>query len=480
MQGKSAGDCFLSSLFLESRWRWFVYSLFLKEKGEEILNRRMKRVSVMAMSTIGVGMLVAGCGTAASNNTSNSSSSTPAATTSSAKKIHLVLTMWGSSLDQKTYQERADLYTKSHPNVTVSVKLLPNTNYDEKLETMIAGGDSPDIVEVSQDYAPLAAKGAIISLSSYVKKADMHVHQIYSKGYVSGYMYNNKLYALPDRGGYIALFYNKKMFKKAGLAYPKAGWTWSQFLTDARKLTIVKDGKTVQWGCAVDNWWPEYLAFTHSAGGHEVNQAGTKATMDSAAFRKGLQFYWNLIYKYHVSPDAKQWADYGSDINRDNLFLENKNAMSISGFWDISSFSNAHMDFGIAPVPVAPEGHPSMVTAGTGLAIASGSAHKNTAFKVIKFMTSAAGEMPIVTNHEDIPANKADVSAWVKTLPDGLSYKQMELSQQDIFSPRIPPQWNEMQTDISEDFTPLWDGTTTVKKATEAATKKVDSILAGN
>jgi multiple sugar transport system substrate-binding protein len=121
-----------------------------------------------------------------------------------------------------------------------------------------------------------------------------------------------------------------------------------------------------------------------------------------------------------------------------------------------------------------------MVTAGTGLAIASGSAHKNTAFKVIKFMTSAAGEMPIVTNHEDIPANKADVSAWVKTLPAGLSYKQMELSQQDIFSPRIPPQWNEMQTDISEDFTPLWDGTTTVKKATEAATTKIDSILAGN
>lgn len=434
-------------------------------------------LSVSMVGLAGCGQSSGGSGNNGGTNQSGASNSSKPST--STKKVNLVLTMWGGPTDTKTYQDRANLYTKEHPNVKITVKNIPNGHYDQELETMIAGGSSPDIVEVSQDFAPLAAKGAIMNLSPSIKSSGISMNNLYSTGFINSYQYQGKQYAMPDRGGYILLFYNKTMFDKAGLSYPKAGWTWNEFLQDAQKLTIQKNGKTVQWGCAIDDWWPEYMAFTYGAGGWELNQSMTKATMATPQFQKGLEFYNDLAYKYKVSPTTKDYANLGKGTNRDSLFAQGKNAMSISGFWDIPAFEKQNLKFGMAPLPVGPSGHGGMAVAGTGLAVASKSKYPKIAFDVVKFMTSAKGEMPIVQNKEDLPAVKPDIPLWEKSLPQGVSYAQMAAAQSDLFSPRISPKWNEIQSKITQDFTAFFNGKENVQKATQQADKDVNQILAG-
>ncbi len=58
------------------------------------------------------------------------------------------------------------------------------------------------------------------------------------------------MYAFPYAWVTTVLYYNKDMFDKAQLAYPNDKWTWDDFLSAAKKLTLDTngDGKTDQWG----------------------------------------------------------------------------------------------------------------------------------------------------------------------------------------------------------------------------------------
>ena len=55
---------------------------------------------------------------------------------------------------------------------------------------------------------------------------------------------DGNLYAMPDRGGALILYYNKDMFDGAGISYPTKDWTWVEFLDAAQKLTV-RDGDAV-------------------------------------------------------------------------------------------------------------------------------------------------------------------------------------------------------------------------------------------
>jgi len=425
---------------------------------------------MLAGAVAAICLSAAGCGSSGSGSGSGSG------------KIHLTLVMAGSTIDQQTYQERADLYTKAHPNVTVTVKNLPVANSNQELSTMIAGGDSPDIVEVGAVDSigeSLFAKGQLLNLTSYIKSAGMDLSKTFNPGLVSGYAYKGQQYAIPDRGGYIIFYYNKTMFQKAGLPLPTDGWTWSQYVSDAQKLTIVQGGKTVQWGTAIDNWEPAVDSVTHSFGATLVNSALTSATLDTPQYENALTQYNDLVWKYHVSPSPQDYANYGQNVNRDALFAEGKTAMIWAGPWDIPTDAQDHINFGIVDPPTGIGGDGNMMAAGTGLAVSAQSHYPQTAFDVIQAMTSPTGEMKIVQNHEDIPAAVADIPAWAKTLPAGVSYSQLEAASNMIFTPEFPVQQVQMLTVIQTDLTNFFDGTQAVGPAAEKATTDADQVLSG-
>ena len=390
------------------------------------------------------------------------------------------MVMAGSTIDQQTYQERADLYTKAHPNVTVTVKNLPVANSNQELSTMIAGQDAPDIVEVGAVNSigeSLFAKGQLLNLTSYIKSAGLNLQRTFNPGLISGYAYKGEQYAIPDRGGYIVFYYNKAMFEKAGLPLPTDGWTWSQFVSDAQKLTVVQGGKTVQWGAAIDNWEPAVDSVTHSFGASPVSSDLTSATLDSPQYENALSSYNDLVWKYHVSPSPQDYANYGQNVNRDALFAEGKAAMIWAGLWDIPTDVQDHINFGIMDPPTGTPGDGNMMAAGTGLAVSAQSHYPQVAFDVIQAMTSPAGEMKIVQNDEDIPAAVADIPAYEKTLPAGVLYSQLAAAGNMIFTPQFPVQQVQMLTTIQTDLTAFFDGKQQVGPAVEKATTDVNQIL---
>lgn len=397
------------------------------------------------------------------------------ATRHAAPAVHLVLTMFGSPLDVQTYQERANLYTKMHPNVTVTVKLL--NNYDQEVETMIAGGDAPDIMEVSQDAVGFGAKGAVLNLNPYIKAAHLNLNKRFYPGYIDQYNYKGAQYAIPDRGGFMAMYVNKTMFAKAHLALPTPDWTWSTFLHDAQKLTIRQGGKTSQWGLSIDQWWPKYGSFIHEAGGQVLNNSETASTVNSAAAKTALQFYRDWMFKYDVTPNPNEWADLGAGMNADALFGKGEAAMMPTGLWDIAPFNQAKLNYEIVTMPRDKRGGTEAV--GTGLAVCADSKNPQVAFDVVDFMTSFKGEVPIVTNKEDIPANRKASDMWYREQLGVIAPDQWTTMNQEIFSPHIPPTWNQWQGVIGNELGLFFDQKLTIGEAAQTIVLQSKNALAG-
>jgi multiple sugar transport system substrate-binding protein len=399
----------------------------------------------------------------------------------SADSADLVMSIWGSTNDTKTYQQRADAYTAAHPGVKVTVKNIPIENYDQQVDTMIAGGSSPDIILVDSTRGPaLASRGAILDLTPRIQSAGLKLEDTVDASRVNGYNLKGKQFALPDRGGNLVFYYNKTMFEKAGVPLPKAGWTWDEFTAAARKLTIVEGGRTTQYGVAIDNWPQAVESVARSFGGTILNEALDQPAIDSPEFRRALQTYQDLAAKLKVSPTLQDYADFGQNVNRDALFAQGKTAMIWAGLWDIPDFVQQGLSFGIAPPPSVDPANPTMMAFGTGLAVGSRSKQQDAAWEVVKHMFSVEGQRPIVANQQDVPSARALIPEWEKALPPGVSYAELTKASNQVFSAARPPQASQIAKQVEQDLYPFFTGGASVEEATSNAASHIKAILAGS
>jgi multiple sugar transport system substrate-binding protein len=361
--------------------------------------------------------------------------------------VNLTLSFWGSDLDTQVYQKRVDMFTAKNPNITVELVYIPS-DYSQKVQTMIAGGTAPDIIQLSEDVHSYSSKGQIISLNDFVAKDSLDLKARYGEtgGLTTAYSMNGDLYAMPDRGGALILYYNKDMFDAAGVSYPTKDWTWVEFLDATEKLTI-RDGDTVtQYGFAAGGWWPWWMSFIYMNGGAVLDASG-QPVVNSAEAVEAIQFYNDLVYKYQVAPSPEDYANLGTN-SPDPLFAQGKVAMSTTGFWGIGGLKDATFNWDIAPL--FKNKNNATVVFGSGLAISKDCKNPEAAWKLIEFLTSEEGQAPIVEFKQDAPANIANLSSDA-FLNQSWSSKPINMaalgeSANAAFALPLSPKWNEMMS----------------------------------
>ncbi len=157
------------------------------------------------------------------------------------------------------------------------------------------------------------------------------------------------------------------------------------------------------YGFAAGDWWPWWMSFMYQNGGRILDD-NNNVVVDSPENMEALQFYNDLVYMHQVAPSKEDYANMG-DKGPDPLFAQGKVAIEITGFWNIGSLNNVpDLNWDIAPVWQNKER--ATVAFGSGLAISKDCKYKEEAFKIIEFLTSEEGQLPIVTNKQDAPANK--------------------------------------------------------------------------
>ena len=114
----------------------------------------------------------------------------------------------------------ADQYTKDHPNVKINITVLDNQAFKDKLATVMQSGSPPDLFQswgggVLKQYADA---GLVQDLTSAVKENGWG--DSISPGALGLYSADGKVWGIPWDAGMVGFWYNKDLFKKAGIDNP--------------------------------------------------------------------------------------------------------------------------------------------------------------------------------------------------------------------------------------------------------------------
>jgi len=160
-----------------------------------------------------------------------------------------------------------------------------------------------------------------------------------------------KTWGVPFQRSTVVLYWNKDIFKEAGLDPQRPPATWQEMLEMSKKLTK-KDaqGNVTRWGMQIPSSGFPYWLFqglTTQNGVELMNAEGTTTRFDDPAVVEALQFWVDLGRKHGVmASGVVEWGTTPRD------FFEGKTAMMWTTTGNLTNVKkNAKFDFGVAMLP---------------------------------------------------------------------------------------------------------------------------------
>jgi len=280
-------------------------------------------------------------------------------------------------------------FEAANPGVHVEVTSLAWGSAFEKLATMTAAGDSPDVVEMPDRWLSLyGGNGQLENLEPYLARWK-ETPGLNERAMNLARAVGQTAYMLPY-GFYLrALFYNKAVFRQAGLSAPPR--TMEELREDAARIAQLpgKSGYCLRGGPGGLNGWVMFAAAL--AGTNEFFHADGTSTFNDPGWLAGTTWLIDL-YKDGLAPkDSINWG-----------FNE-----VVAGFYagacamvdqdpDALIALNQRMkpeDYGVAPWPKGPGGKSYPTLGYVGWSIFQKSAHKDLAWSLVAALGGPAGNL---------------------------------------------------------------------------------------
>ncbi len=342
----------------------------------------------------------------------------------------------------KIVDQMAADFEKENPGI--KVKPVYAGTYQETVVKAItahkAGTPPATAIILSTDMYTLIDEDAVVPFDDFAKTAD---DKKWLASFFPAFMANSrtggKTWGIPFQRSTIVLYWNKEIFKEAGLDPEKGPANWKEMLEYAQKLTVRDaSGNVTRWGVQIPSSGFPYWLFqglTTPNGVELMNAAGNETYFDKPAVVEALQYWVDLGRKHKVmSPGVIEWGTTPKD------FFEKKIAMMWTTTGNLTNVKkNAKFDFGVAMLPAAKRrGSP---TGGGNFYIfkKAPKAEQEAAVKFAKFMTTPerAAQWGMDTGYVAVRPDAwetAKMKAYVKDFPvaaiarDQLKFSVAELS----------------------------------------------------
>jgi len=294
----------------------------------------------------------------------------------------------------------------------IRVKLLTVSQIDRKLLVATAGGNPPDVAGIwNWLIVPYADKGALVPLDGYIAQAG-----IKQSDYIPAIWdiceYRGSVWGLPSTPASLALHWNKRLFRKAGLDPERPPHTIAELDGFAEKLTLIqlpdepeplsyyelkfrpdvaeliKSGEIVQMGFLPfePNWWLWCWGYWF---GGKLWDGKSKITADAPENIQSFDWVRSYTQKYGVDKIRSFISGVGAFSSPQNPFLSGEIAMEIQGIW-MANFIEKYspgMEWGAAPFPsYSPDLKDVTLVECDALVIPRGAEHPDEAFEFIRFV----------------------------------------------------------------------------------------------
>lgn len=387
--------------------------------------------------------------------------------------------------------EQIKLFSHKHPDITVIND--PDAG-PQRVLTQLAGGVPPDVFAIysPQSASLFARKDALEDLRPWVQRYGVDMGMFWPQ--LDGFIYeggdrkHGRILGFPDNCGTYMLFYNRRMFREAGVSEPDDAWTWRQFTEAALRLTRRdRSGRIVQFGAVLP---PPYLLelFVWQTGGSWFTADGTRCMVNTPTAKQAFEWWAALRRTHRVAPSAMEeqsLAPLGGWGGSQNLFKAEKAAMIITGRWlSIEWRQNKQLDWDIAPVPFGSR-RVGMLESKI-YAIPRTAKNKELSFKFLRHLVSEDDEMLVADYGDGMPSVEAYCRtdrflfnpAYPRERRNRLYLSEMQYARTKQQSPWI--QQLDADTIRDEECDRIWQKEVTPSQAADNIARRVNAIIRRN
>lgn len=358
---------------------------------------------------------------------------TAAPTVASTAAAPVKITVWYPLPTAGPLQEAMDALVKKFnaANKGVQVEMVLTGNYGQNFEKILASASAntlPDAAMVELLQIPqLANTSQLLALDDLSKDADFNFNDL-APALLGNSYFNNKLYAIPWQRSTTMMFYNRDMFKAAGLDPDKPPLTWDDAHAVALKLQA-KDATVVPMTGAIASDWAfegQLLSFN----GALLSKDGKTATYNSPEAIAALKPWLDMSKDKTLV--IRDFNGFGPSVSE---FIAGRNAMVMQSIFARAQIEQqAKFDWDVAAVPGGPAG--PVLNAGGGNFVIFGKTtpeKQKAAWTFIKWMTAPensaeysikSGYLPVRTSALQVPAMVDYAKTSPKTVKAiGLAFK---------------------------------------------------------
>lgn len=428
----------------------------------------MKRRTFLLGSVATLAAAAAGC----SNNQ-------PAATTSAATsldpatKAELSLSYWDKN-QTPTVEANIKTFNAKYPNVKVTTNLAGYRDYWNKLRTQAQGQQLPDVFWMNGPNVQLyAGNGMLATLDDVTNQGIAWAN--YPKALVDLYSFGGHHYGIPKDFDTIGVFYNKTIFKAAGVPEPAAGWTWDDFHTKAKAISDWGKAQGI-WGCATTingDGQGTYYNTMLQAGGYIIKDG--KSGFDDPKSIEGLQCWADWVKDGSVAPPK-----IVTDTDPNSMLQAGKSAMYWAGDWTASGLAkdlaSKVADFGAVELPK--KERQATVIHGLAWVVAKQTKNAAAATALAVHMGAEASQAVDAKNGTAIPAYTGTQSDWVKAFPQWNCQLFVDAAANYSFPYPVSKNTDAWASKEGDYLTPAFAGETTVAEAAKKLAAFMNDALA--
>lgn len=391
-------------------------------------------------------------------------------------KEKVTLNFWNgfTGPDRPALEALVKQFNETHPDIEVKLDITPWDSLLQKLPTSMAVGGNPDLAAFTFRLLPQYASNQLLEPLDDLYGANGIDPTTLPPAYLDIIKYDGVNYAAPMNFATLMMYYNKDLFKKAGLNPDNPPKTWKEWKEAILALTIDEnqDGKPEQYGMVLaDNQTiPMWPILVWGNGGRFLTDDLKASRLDDPKTVEAFKIWGDMVVQHKFTPVGLTGGE------ADKLVETGRAAMEMNGPWMTTGYTAAGLNYDVAPIPAGPAGQVTLADA-VVMVVNKKSQHKEAAYEFMKFWNSIEAQIYWAVN-TGFPPTRLDIiedpalnkNPFVAKFAKAAPYARFYLSGTD--------KANQIDSDI---VTPaiqlIARGITPADQALESAAKKANRLL---
>ncbi|TDE92640.1 sugar ABC transporter substrate-binding protein [Occultella glacieicola] len=322
------------------------------------------------------------------------------------------LTLWTRAPLEFQANLLVDAYNAQFEN-TVELTITPNDDYVARVGAAAGSGDLPDLFAADIVYVPnWTEAGLFMDLTDSI--ASLEYADTINAGHLDAGTYEDAQYVLPFVLDLSVIFYNKDLYRQAGLDPEQGPTTLAEFTEHALAIQALNQPGVYGTyfggncgGCGVFTWFPMIWA-----SGEEVMDAeGTEALLASDTAQEVYGMWGDLWEAGAVAPASRDetGATWVGPFQEGTIGVMPYPATLLAT-------ADETVDVGVVPIPGVDGGTATFI-GGDGIGISKDSEHAEAAWHFLSWLMSEDAQVEVLAANGTTPS-RTDLAANAYTADD--------------------------------------------------------------